>query len=60
MPAAARPSHQQVREWMQQRQEAKQPPPSPEQIRRELSWGWPLVASKEPEQWEVTVTACTA
>jgi hypothetical protein len=45
---------------MQQRQEAKQPPPSPEQIRRELSWGWPLVASKEPEQWEVTVTACTA
>lgn len=33
------PSKEAVRKFMQQRQSAHQPPPSPEQIRRELGWG---------------------
>jgi hypothetical protein len=32
------PTQQQVRTWMQQRQVERTPPPTPEQIRRELSW----------------------
>lgn len=33
------PTKQQVRDWMQQRQAEHKPPPTPEQIRRELGWG---------------------
>jgi hypothetical protein len=32
------PSKQQVRQYMQERNKAKTPPPTPEQIRRELGW----------------------
>ena len=34
-----RPTNEQVRSWMQQRQADRSPPPPPEQIRRELGWG---------------------
>lgn len=32
------PSPQQVRDWMKKRRAEKTPPPSPEQVRRELGW----------------------
>lgn len=35
-----RPTPQQVRDWMKQRQVEQRPPPTPEQIRRELGWNW--------------------
>lgn len=34
----AKPSHQQVRDWMQQRRKEASPPPTPEDIRTELGW----------------------
>lgn len=33
-----KPSPQQVRDYMQQRREARTPPPAPEEIRRQLGW----------------------
>jgi len=33
-----KPTPQQVRDWMQKRQVDQKPPPTPEQIRRELGW----------------------
>lgn len=39
MTQTSKPSNQQVREWMQRRQVDRTPPPTPEQIRRELGWG---------------------
>lgn len=39
MPQTSKPTNEQVRNWMQQRQADRSPPPSPEQIRRELGWG---------------------
>lgn len=39
MATANHPSKEQVRKFMAERREAKTPPPSPEQIRRELGWG---------------------
>ena len=39
MPQTSKPSNQQVRTWLQQRRQDGTPPPSPEQIRRELGWG---------------------
>lgn len=33
------PTRQQVRDWMQQRQVERTPPPTPEQIRTQLGWG---------------------
>lgn len=32
------PSKEQVRQWMGQRQERREPPPKPDDIRRELGW----------------------
>lgn len=32
------PTRQQVREWMQQRQVERTPPPTPSEIRRMLGW----------------------
>lgn len=32
------PSKEAVRKWMQERQKTPNPPPTPEQIRRELGW----------------------
>lgn len=39
MPQTSKPTNEQVRNWMRQRQADRSPPPSPEQIRRELGWG---------------------
>lgn len=36
----SKPSNQQVRSWMQQRQADRTPPPSPEEIRTQLGWRW--------------------
>lgn len=44
MPQTSKPSNEQVRSWMRQRQAERTPPPSPEQIRREL--GWQLVEAE--------------
>ena len=33
------PNKQQVRDWMQSRQEERKPLPSQEEIRRQLGWG---------------------
>lgn len=33
------PTKQQVREYMQQRQREHRPPPTPDEIRRQLGWG---------------------
>lgn len=38
MTQTSKPSNQQVRSWMQQRQVSRTPPPAPEQIRMELGW----------------------
>jgi hypothetical protein len=38
MTQTIKPSNQQVRSWMQQRQAERKPPPSPDEIRRELGW----------------------
>lgn len=40
------PSKEEIRQWMEQRQQAHNPPPTPEEIRRQL--GWHLV-TKAPE-----------
>lgn len=39
------PSKQQIRDWMQQRQQEHKPPPTPEEIRRQL--GWEMIAPKK-------------
>ena len=33
-----RPTNEEVRSWMQKRQADKSPPPSPDEIRRQLGW----------------------
>jgi hypothetical protein len=38
LPQTSKPTNEQVRNWMQQRQAVRTPPPVPEQIRRELGW----------------------
>jgi hypothetical protein len=38
VPQTSKPSNEQVRNWTQQRQVQRTPPPAPEQIRRELGW----------------------
>lgn len=38
MAQTTKPEKQVVREWMQHRQVERKPPPTPEQIRRELGW----------------------
>lgn len=38
MKQMTRPSNEQVRSWMQQRQIDRTPPPTLEEIRRELGW----------------------
>jgi len=44
MTQTTKPAVQAVRQWMHQRQEEKRPPPSLEEIRREL--GWKMVESE--------------
>ena len=38
MPQTSKPTPQAVRSWMHQRQEENRPPPSLEEIRRQLGW----------------------
>ena len=44
MKQMTKPSNEQVRSWMQQRQMDRTPPPAPDQVRREL--GWQLVEAE--------------
>jgi hypothetical protein len=50
MTQTTKPSNQQVRSWMHQRQADRTPPPAPDQVRIEL--GWKMVeaerAAKQP------------
>jgi hypothetical protein len=39
MEAIMKPTKEQVRDYMQHREQDHTPPPTPEQIRRELGWG---------------------
>jgi hypothetical protein len=39
MTHTTKPSPAKVRNWMHQRQVERTPPPSPEQVKRELGWG---------------------
>jgi len=45
MRQASKPSKEQVRQWTQQRQVLRTPPPSPEEVRREL--GWVLIQAEQ-------------
>jgi hypothetical protein len=38
MTQTTRPPKQEVRSYMAQRRESREPPPSPEEIRRQLGW----------------------
>ena len=35
----SKPTKEQVREWQRQQRESHTPPPTPEEIRRQLGWG---------------------
>jgi hypothetical protein len=48
------PTKQHVREWLSREVKAKQPPPSPEQIRRELGWDLLKEEMKHIEQNKYT------
>lgn len=39
MTQTTRPQKEEVRQYMARRQEESEPPPSPEEIRRQLGWG---------------------
>lgn len=44
----SQPTHQAVRDYMQQRAESKEPPPSPAQIREQLGWHMTVKAPEVP------------
>ncbi|MGZ4872751.1 MAG: hypothetical protein ACXV99_12705 [Candidatus Angelobacter sp.] len=44
------PSKEQVRQWMQQRQVEHKPPPTPEQVRRELGWHMIVLPQKNDDR----------
>ncbi|MFB9242884.1 hypothetical protein IV454_20570 [Massilia antarctica] len=46
MPAIIQPPKHLVREYLQRRARDPKPPPSPEEIRRELGWGLRLPSFK--------------
>lgn len=48
MDPTSKPTKEQVREYMEQRQVAHKPPPSRDEIRRQL--GWDLIAAERNEQ----------
>ncbi|WP_195763878.1 hypothetical protein [Pseudoduganella rivuli] len=51
MTKTTHPSKESVREWMERRTHAEDPPPTPADIRREL--GWDLIPeNKRPDQVE--------
>lgn len=50
MKQTSKPTHQEVRSWMQQRQVSPVPPPSPEEVRRQLGWGL-VEAESESTKW---------
>lgn len=39
MSQTSKPTNEQVRSWMRQRQVDRTPPPAPDEIRRQLGWG---------------------
>jgi hypothetical protein len=39
MTQTTHPEKEQVRNYLAKRQESREPPPSPEEIRRQLGWG---------------------
>lgn len=39
MASTTHPSKEQVRQWMSERQEQRTPPPSPQEVKRQLGWG---------------------
>lgn len=50
MQSKPHPTQQQVRDWMTQRQVDHTPPPTPEEVRRQL--GWNLVVPDEQQRNE--------
>jgi hypothetical protein len=44
---STQPNKEAVRKFMQQRQKDRTPPPSPEEIRRQLGWG--LIAAQRSQ-----------
>lgn len=48
MTQTTHPSKEQVQSWLRRVVESREPPPSPEQIRREL--GWHLVRAERDER----------
>jgi hypothetical protein len=49
MHQTSKPDRELLRNWMQQRQVAVTPPPSPEEVRRQLGWGL-VEAEREAKQ----------
>lgn len=47
MTQTTHPTPQQVRDWMEQRQREHAPPPTPDEIRRQL--GWDLITPPQPD-----------
>jgi hypothetical protein len=50
MPSTTHPSKEQVRQWMAERKERAAPPPSPEEVRRQL--GWEMLYNNDPRAGE--------
>lgn len=48
-PRTTKPAKQSVREWMDSRTHAEEPPPSMEEIRRQLGW-YLLPENRGPDQ----------
>lgn len=49
LPRTTKPAKQSVREWMDSRTHAEEPPPSPEEIRRQLGW-WMIPPNRQPDR----------
>lgn len=46
------PSKEQVRQWLSDRRDAKAPPPSPEEVRRQL--GWDMMREMDKQRQETS------
>jgi hypothetical protein len=60
MPGVNRPSKEQVRAYMRRRGRTRQPPPTPEEIRRQLAWRHSHEIASSPDVialqgWQVSV-----
>lgn len=49
MQTVTHPMKEAVRDWLDERTRADDPPPSPEEIRRQLGWGM-LPANQQPDR----------